>query len=371
MNKKVNIIFIICTILIGLTSCSKDAYIPEDNNQNWIKDVSYNELNNSAKVMKSMEVSENQILLFPQTDIDGYSLITYLDEDKMKIMEANPSNICSLQNPSDCSSAMLSANNFTYYKGKLYYLSTEYSDDTGMVNDVLYVSDLDGMNRKELLNLDELLYEYPAVSNYATSIEIHRDTLYMLKGGNLFYTSLKDINPKMIQIEGLKEIRSFYLKDDAIYLYTPTYKIDDKLQIGVILETSLNNDEVKIIKEGINFFIGIDEKNLIYVEDEIIYLYNFETKQTKKIIDDKGYYLLISDDYYIFDNTMYAMDDSEIVLFDKDGNQLTSKNIKDEFHYPQLVKDNKYYVSSSSEFWYYELSDTGISDRKMITMSEE
>lgn len=140
-------------ILCACTSVDKKNTV-DDSKYNL--DADYSIVHSNFASIKQMEMTKDYILLFPKALERGKTgegvIISYLDNDKMEILEANPSSSCSLHNPDACS-GFIQGNFYTVYKDKLYYFMSEYEESSDDLVEYIMRCNFDDTNREKIFKL--------------------------------------------------------------------------------------------------------------------------------------------------------------------------------------------------------------------------
>lgn len=359
--------FLMLLSLFMLLGCSnKDDIL----NSKYKLSANYNELHNSHSAMKTMIQTEENLLFYPKIDYkqNSYNLAMYLDaDDKIAALQNDASKICTKNDLQNCSYIDIDVP--YYYKGYLYSLKTEYNTNTNDYNTYIERCELDGTKSKKVYE-----FEKDTKGNHmmtSSFIQFHNNRIYILYNDQIYYGNIDNLKLKQWKQEGLKGINSIFMYDEKMYLLADSFDNGKKLDFDVVLECDLdgNNKEV-IYKNALVYFI--DENVLFYLNSDEwnTYYYNFATKESKMILEGPCPYFLKQEDRYVLDSIMIN-DAPKILVVNKDGVILGSRELKeDENHYPQIFIDNKLYVDMVDGYGYYEITEDGISDLKILEYAD-
>ena len=100
---------------------------------------------------------------------------------------------------------------------------------------------------------------------------------------------------------------------------------------------------------------------MFYTEDMKTYLLNRNTKKISKIGDTIFNTIFYHDGYYLLDNSVYYDETPMIILMDKNGEIIYTKDLRNKemfFHRPQIFTGDRLYVSNGrNKFGYFPIKD--------------
>lgn len=136
----------IALLLAGCHSQTDETHVDDTN---WNLESSSQILNNTNSYMRSFLPTEDHTLAFIKArgeHGDG-SLIESLQNGKLEIVNDSPSSACSFTSPDKCSGFVYGMIAPAYYKGKLYWFSNDYDEDSDTYIVGITRSNLDGTQR--------------------------------------------------------------------------------------------------------------------------------------------------------------------------------------------------------------------------------
>lgn len=372
--KKLIKVIIVCLFVV-LSSCSSEDEISEiDKSENtYLLDADYSILHSNMAWLRNMDMTEDYIVLFPYVSIGGLipqsgempdgTVISYLHNDEAEVLDSDPSSSCSIQNLKECD-GFVSGNNFNVYKDKIYYIASVY--DHASDSETQYISrcDFDGRNQEKLFKVPLQENEKTTTGGY-NLFELHRNKIYFMNGEQFYIGDVDTLDFNDVQFDGVKGIVDIFFDDSTTYISAEQYEKDDKVHFDVTLECDLSLNVKKIIEEDKNL-IFIDKDMMFYTEDMKTYLLNRNTKKISKIGDTIFNTIFYHDGYYLLDNSVYYDETPMIILMDKNGEIIYTKDLRNKemfFHRPQIFTGDRLYVSNGrNKFGYFPIKDNEIGD---------
>lgn len=259
---------------------------------------------------------------------------------KASIVNANVSETCSYEDASQCSSFFSSSASglprfLRYYKEKLYYVIESLGQNTELNKTFLYQMDLDGNNRKLVLELPEASINHPPKyafsDSYTSMFLLHQDHLYYTYGSNgIFKINLSDFTIENVG-ERFKDsaIQMINFVDDQMYVFLSYYKDEDKkVESEVLFKSDLKGDNLEHLGSASPAFIMTDQgfyTTLINDEDGYDMTYLSFDGQAEQLIDGIGSIYQTKVGYLINGMRLDNQEGANFKLLDKNNELITSK----------------------------------------------
>ncbi len=315
-------------------------------------------MRNTIEIEQGSLLSQNFLLENETSEMSdtGTYLIFYHD-GYVEIVNSDPSATCEFDNPTGCTSYFEGADtpsNISFYKDQLYYTMTRINNENETTYQSLYSCDLDGSNRKEVMQFPYNEQDY-AVNGSLTAMKthhFHKDMFYTTFN-HLFYQynlQTQELNSITFNEEAI--ISAVYLYDDTAYLTIESYIQDDILFQNALLKMDINTLETTLLVSNVSIafvdhdgFIGLDRVN----GEAITYFQSFEDTNKQTLFHGYSPNTLVYNDVYIFDIVDYETNTTTISIITRDG-ELLSEHEVDANLYLSGVIDDVLHFSISEDY---------------------
>lgn len=359
----------LCIALL-LTGCHSQTDQTPADDTNWNMEASSQILINTNSYMRNLLLTEDHMLAFIKArgERGDGSLIESLQNGKPEIMNDSPSSACSFTSPDKCSGFIYGMIAPAYYKGKLYWFSNDYDQDSDTYIVGITRSNLDGTDRELFYSLKETTYHYSSSVPYFMTF--HKNKIYVVYDGEIYFGDIQSSSLKKASIEGLENVRGLYFEDNTMYVYAENYLDKDKEHLYVVLKGQLDMTQMEIISENKETFY-IDNRLQFYYGDNCVMMRNMHTNEEQKLADGYCLYIFYDGNHYLLDSIL-GSENPYLMLLDANGNQIVKKDLtfEKDRHSPQIFVDNKLYVYIDGECGYYEIKDKQILDYQTYVIFE-
>lgn len=361
MKKMITMVFL-CCLLAGCNSQTQDT-----DDTKWNLNATSQTLNNTNAYMRRILPTEEHMITFQTArgeKGDGY-LIETIQDNKVDILNNTPSSSCSIEIPDQCSSFIYGLSAPAYYKGKIYWNSTDYNQKDDTYIEGISRSNLDGTDKETIWKFKEdSFYNATTIPNF---ISFHQNQIFVVYNGVIYMGDIQDFKLKQIAIDGLENVKGLYFEGDTMYIYAENYFDKDlnKEYIFATISYNLKDNKISQIVSDNKETFFIDSNLQFYYGDNCVMLRNLKTNEEKKLSDGYCLFSFHDGDYYILDSIL-GNDNPYLMILDQDGNILDKKNLEQDKdgHTPQLFMKDKLYVTKDEGISYYEIKDNKILDFK-------
>lgn len=264
MRKKITILIVLFTLLAcGNNPADKDLHLTKDYLP---RDMLHSGIIHNGKIYIPYPLQKH----YGEIGVP-YAIAEY-DGDKIRFINDNPTNLCNKGNTTECGTfnegwieALIVTNNFI--------ISVESSQSAGDYESYLTIRDLNGSNRKEIMELKtrgDILDNFQIESDNENIYFVFEDDIYqyIIQSEKLIILTK---NKTMSDVENLK------LEDDTLYFSVTQYEDDDTKYATSILSY---NGSFNLIESNIEGFVRrvFSDKYFIsleYGKDENIEFKNF------------------------------------------------------------------------------------------------
>lgn len=327
--------------------------------------VDYGLAQNSAGLLRTIEPIETGIYFWISYQTKAREVVGLLGfydftSEQAHIVNSNVSEACTLEQPEKCSSffkGLVTLNGYLRaYQDKLYYYDSELNLSNDQHAYGLYQMDLDGTNRKKIVDItpdfQQIPKDYVFEDNQSLSISVHQHYLYYTYGYHgVMRVNLQNYKQELIlEAFALSKIKHLFFNEDDVFLvsdyFNPTTGLIESpslykysLSHKTIEKISLNNQVASISY--------VDNQSLIYINEVNNTILR---NNAQEVLLSSGPVSIYQTQTGFFIESLFGDDESDqFILINKKGDVLSTKTFdkKYSFRPAQGVVGDYYYTTIS------------------------